>query len=120
MGRKTWDSLPAKYRPLPGRRNLVVSRNPGFEAEGATVADSIAAALQLAADDGEVFVMGGADLYAQALPLADRLQLTEIDADCAGNVYFPPVDRFRWKETARQEGTGEGGLAYTFVTYERV
>jgi dihydrofolate reductase len=120
MGRKTWDSLPAKYRPLPGRRNIVVSRNPGFAAEGAEVADSIAGALKLAAEDPEIFVMGGADLYAQALPVADRLQLTEIDADCEGNVYFPPVDRFRWKEVERREGTGEGGLAYTFVTYERV
>jgi dihydrofolate reductase len=119
MGRKTWESLPESFRPLPGRRNIVVSRNGKYVAEGASVVDSVAAALGIAADADEFFVIGGAELYAQALPLADRLQLTEIDADFEGDVRFPAFDGGQWRETGRTCDRAEAGFALAFVTYER-
>lgn len=118
MGRKTWESLPAKFRPLPGRRNIVVTRNGDYRAEGATVVTSLPAAI-VAAQNDEAFVIGGAELYKAALPLADRLQLTEIDADYAGDTWFPPRDPLEWRETARDAQRDETGLGYAFVTYER-
>ncbi len=122
MGRKTWESLPAKFRPLPGRQNIVVSRDTAYRAEGAVVVGSVAAALAAAADAREVFVIGGAELYAQALNQAGRLQLTEIAADFPGDAYFPEFDRQAWRETARhahRAAAEDGGFAYAFVTYER-
>ena len=89
MGRKTWDSI---GRPLPGRHNIVVTRQANWQAAGASRADSVAAALALAGEVPRVFVIGGAELYAQALPLADALYLTEIDAAFAGDAYFPAFD----------------------------
>ena len=80
MGRKTWDSLPAKFRPLPGRRNLVLSRDSGLQLEGAEVFGSLSDALAACVDAPQVFVIGGAQIYAEALTMADRLELTEIDA----------------------------------------
>ena len=118
MGRKTWESLPGKFRPLPGRRNIVVTRNAAFRAEGAVVAASLPAAMALA-ESGVAFVIGGAELYAAALPLADRLDLTEIDADYAGDTHFPAIDPGRWREVSRQSHHDESGLGYAFVTYER-
>jgi dihydrofolate reductase len=120
MGRKTWESLPPKFRPLPGRANIVVSRDPGYRAEGATVAGSVAAALAAAQGAREVFVIGGAELYAQALPAATRLELTEIAADFAGDAHFPAFDRRAWRETAREFRHAEAGFDYAFVTYDRV
>jgi dihydrofolate reductase len=116
MGRKTWESLPGR---LPGRPHIVVSRNPGYQAAGATVVPSLAAAVAAAGDAGEVFVIGGAELYAQALAAADRLQLTEIAADFAGDAHFPAYDRAAWRETAREAHRAEAGFDYVFVTYER-
>ena len=118
MGRKTWESLPARFRPLPGRRNIVVTRDTAYRAEGAMVANSLPAAIE-AADGGEAFVIGGAELYAAALPLADRLQLTEIDARFAGDTWFPAVDPGLWREAAREAHCGDEGFDYAFVTYER-
>lgn len=118
MGRKTWESLPAKFRPLPGRRNIVVTRNAGYQAAGAVVATSLPAAIE-AAESGEAFVIGGAELYAVAMPLANRLQLTEIDAAFEGDTFFPDIDRRQWQETARETHRDETGLDYAFVTYER-
>ena len=89
MGRKTWQSLPARFRPLPGRRNLVVTRNAAFDAPGAECVGSLDAALQRLGGETEVFVIGGADLYAQALPGAQRLLLTELDRDFDGDAFFP-------------------------------
>jgi dihydrofolate reductase len=120
MGRKTWESLPGK---LPGRPHIVVTRNPGYVAEGATVVASLHAAVTAAGqmeNGDEVFVVGGADLYAQAFEFADRLQLTEIDADFEGDAWFPNWDRSQWRETAREAHQTEAGLGYAFVTYERV
>ena len=119
MGRKTWESLPDAFRPLPGRLNIVVSRNPGFEAPGASVVASLEAAVAAAGDAETAFVIGGAELYRQALPLADRLVLTEIDQPYEGDAFFPDFDRSLWHETAREPRVAESGLPFAFVTYER-
>ncbi len=120
MGRKTWESLPARFRPLPGRRNIVVSRQTGYAAPGAELAPSLDAALALVAGQETVFVIGGADIYRQALPLADRLELTELDLEPEGDAWFPVWDRNQWRETTRQTQRSETGLGYAFVTWERV
>lgn len=119
MGRKTWESL---GRPLPGRTNIVVSRSADFAAPGATLAGSFEAALAKAAATGtdETFIIGGAEIYRQALPLAQRLQLTEIDRDYSGDVFFPPHNRDEWRETARESHRAEAEFNYAFVTYERI
>ena len=119
MGRKTWESLPDAFRPLPGRLNIVVSRNPDFQAPGGTVVASLEVALAAAGDAEIAFVIGGAELYRQALPLANRLLLTEIDRDYAGDAFFPDFDRSVWHETIRQAHVAESGLPFSFVTYER-
>lgn len=117
MGRKTWDSI---GRPLPGRRNIVVSRNRGLTLEGAEVAASLEDAQRLCVGAEQVFLIGGAQLYAEALPSADRLILTEIDADVPGDAFFPAVDRSKWIEVARETHHSEAnGFDYAFVTYER-
>jgi dihydrofolate reductase len=114
MGRKTWESL---GRPLPGRRNIVVTRNADYTAPGAEVVTSLPAALALCQGAAEVFVIGGAELYAQALPLATRAIVTEIDADFDGDAHFPALDPQHWHETARTPGVTEP--PHAFVTYER-
>lgn len=119
MGRRTWDSLPARFRPLPGRRNVVVTHNAAFDAPGAERVHSLADALQHLADAPRVFVIGGAQLYAAALPMAHRLVLTEVDADLAGDTYFPAWDRTLFDEVSRSSAQTEAGLPYHFVTYQR-
>lgn len=119
MGRKTWESLPEKFRPLPGRRNIVVTRNGDYCAKGATVSMSLPDALAAAGGD-EAFVIGGAELYKAALPLADRLQLTEIDAAYEGDTWFPAIDTSVWRESAREVHRDEAGLGYAFVTYRKI
>jgi dihydrofolate reductase len=116
MGRKTWESLPGR---LPGRPHIVISRNPDYRAEGASVVTSLAAAVDAAGETDEVFVIGGAELYSQALAIADRLQLTEIAADFEGDTRFPAYDRAAWRESARETHRAAAGLDYAFVTYER-
>jgi len=118
MGRKTWESLPARFRPLPNRLNIVVTRNASYAAPGATVVTSLEAAID-ASKTRIPFVIGGAELYAYALPLAQRLEFTEIDADFEGDAWFPNWDRRKWRETARETHRGEAGWNYAFVTYER-
>ena len=115
MGRKTWVSL---GRPLPGRRNIVISRNHDYAAPGAEVVDSLAAAASICASESEAFVIGGAEIYAQALPLADCLQLTEIARDFAGDTRFPPVDRALWQESWREHHVG-ADFNFDFVIYQR-
>ena len=106
MGRKTWDSLPIK--PLPGRTNIVLSRDGSFEAERAVVCetftDAVDIAREQAADDGvdEICVIGGAALFALALPKARRLYLTEVEAEVDGDVFFPPFDEEAWAEVSRE------------------
>jgi len=113
MGRKTWDSLPPKNRPLPGRRNMVVTRDAGWSAEGAE-----AVTLEQALAAGDVFVIGGGEIYRAALPLANRIELTEVQADFEGDAVFK-FDRSPWRETAREEHATPDGLSYSFVTLER-
>ncbi len=117
MGRKTWDSI---GRPLPGRRNIVVTRNPAWQVEGAERAGSLSEALASAHDAAKIFVIGGGELYAQALPLADELVLTEIDADLEGDVFFPAWDRTRFEAEAGETHTSEHGHPYRHVIYRRL
>lgn len=116
MGRRTWTSI---GRALPGRRNIVVTRQSGFIAPGAEVAASLEAAIALCASAPLAFVIGGAELYAAALPLADALELTEIDAPFQGDTLFPPFDRSAWREVRREPGRSRDGLKFDFVRYER-
>jgi dihydrofolate reductase len=117
MGRRTHESI---GRPLPGRRNLVVSADPRFRpAAGCELLPSLGAALAACAGEQEVFVIGGAQIYAAALPLADRLYLTEIDAEFEADAFFPERPAEQWRETSRQPGRSAGGLDYAFVIYER-
>ena len=120
MGRKTWESLPDAFRPLPGRLNIVVSRNGRFAAAGGTVVGSLPDALSAAGDAEIAFLIGGAELYRQAIPLADRLVLTEIDKDFEGDAFFPDFDRSAWTESSRDARIAESGLPFAFVTYERI
>ena len=119
MGRKTWDSLPPRFRPLPGRRNVVVSRNAGFQADGAETALSLDAALSMLADEARVFVIGGAALYALALPRADTLMLTEVHADLAGDTFFPAWPSNDFDEVSRLPEVSAAGVRFDFVTYRR-
>ncbi len=102
MGRKTWESLPK--RPLPGRANIVITRDRSYEAEGAVVTASVAEALAQArrTESEEICVIGGSDIFRQMLPMADRLYLTEIDLSPEGDVVFPPLDPKAWRETSRE------------------
>ena len=118
MGRKTWESLPPKFRPLPGRTNIVVTRQTDWQAPGAHVAHSMAQALAVCSTEAEVWVIGGAEVYAQALPLAQRAVITEIDAHFEGDAFAPTFD-VSWQETARESYTAANGLAYSFVTLTR-
>jgi dihydrofolate reductase len=119
MGRRTWESLPERFRPLPGRHNVVVTRNPDWHAEGAERAASLEEALGLLGDEEHVFVIGGAELYRTALPLADELLLTEVDLDVAGDTFFPEYERSAFAETSREPRTAEDGTRFAFVSYER-
>lgn len=118
MGRKTFESL---GRPLPGRTNIVITRNVDYRRDGCLVADSIPAAIALCEDADEVFFIGGAELYAQVIPLADRLYLTEVDIDAQGDAWFPDYARSAFREVSREPHTGVKGdaLRFDFVVYER-
>jgi dihydrofolate reductase len=118
MGRKTWDSLPPKFRPLPGRTNIVITRQGNWQAEGAQRAASLKEALQIAGSPPEVWVIGGAQIYAQAEPLASRIEVTEIAQDFEGDAHAPVLGA-GWRETARSAHVAAGGLPYSFVTLER-
>jgi dihydrofolate reductase len=110
MGRKTYDSI---GRALPGRRSIVITRQQGWKAPSVEVAHSLAEALALAGPT-EVFIVGGGDLYEQAMPFADTLMLTEVEQSPDGDVLFPTIEPVQWRETARQPHEG-----FAFVTYER-
>ena len=118
MGRKTWDSLPAKFRPLPGRLNVVVTRQNDWHADGAVRADSLAQAAALCPQDAEVWVLGGAEIYAQALPLASTAVVTEIDADFDGDAYAPQFGP-QWTKTAGLPQVSSTGLKFSFATYRQ-
>ena len=124
MGRKTFESI---GRPLPGRTNIVISRNPVFVAEGVEVCSSVQEALTLAADvvsrDGgdELVVIGGASIYSAAIPLADCLYITEVHAEVEGDAHLPAIDWSQWQEQSRQRhgASDPGGLDFSFVVYRR-
>lgn len=127
MGRNTFESI---GRPLPQRSNIVVSRNPGYRIDGATVVATLDAALALAAEqlravspdeDGEVMVIGGAQIYAQTLPGAQRLYLTEVQAEPEGDAFFPDFERQAWREVSREDhaACGSNSYPYSFVILER-
>ncbi|NBV75579.1 MAG: dihydrofolate reductase [Methylococcaceae bacterium] len=114
MGRKTFAAI---GKPLPGRRNLVISHNPDFKAEGAEVFNQIDSALAQCADLEQVFIIGGASLYEAMLARADFLYLTEIDKDFEGDTFFPQFDRQDWQELDRQDFCDPGaGFNYSFIT----
>ena len=115
MGRKTWDSLPPRFRPLPGRRNIVISRQADYPVPGAELADSLASALALASSsEATIFIIGGEQIYQQAMALADRLEITEVDLEPEGDAWFPEIAAVNWKKTAKSENPG-----FSFVTYRR-
>ena len=124
MGRKTWDSL---GKPLPGRTNIVITRQTDFQAEGAKVVATLDEAVTLAENvafiegQDEAVVMGGAEIYALALPKTDRLYLTEVHAEVDGDTWFPEYDTSEWKEIGREDFSAEGPnpYDYSFVVYER-
>ena len=117
MGRRTWESLPKK--PLPDRRNIVVSGTPDFAAPGADVARSLDEALALCAGEPLASVIGGSALFAEALPRAHRLELTEIDKDYDGDTYFPAWDRGAWRVVGRETHASADGVRFDYVRYER-
>lgn len=123
MGRKTFESI---GKPLPGRHNIVLTRDRAWRADGVTVAPNLAEAIAAAGLDPraraeEIFVIGGAQIYAEALPSATRIDLTEVHASPEGDTWFPPLDPARWRETEREDHPAEGDRpAYSFVTLERV
>ena len=116
MGRKTWQSL---GRPLKDRQNVVVTRDASLTAEGADVATSLGDALAIASLPQPAFCIGGGQLYADALPLASLMYLTEIDRDFEGDVLFPTFDRRQWRERSREEHVHTDGMRYAFVDYQR-
>jgi dihydrofolate reductase len=115
MGRRTWESLGGV---LPGREHIVVTRTRGYEAPGAAVAGSLDAALALCAGEPVIFVIGGRELFAEALPLAAGLLMTEIHRDYQGDTRFPSYDRSRWRETQREHHCAADGTKFDFVLYE--
>lgn len=120
VGRKTYESI---GKPLPGRTMIIVTRQPDFQAEGSLVVDSVAAALALAESRGEseVFVIGGAEIYAQTLAQADRLYLTLVEAEVAADTFFPAFDENDWQEVERSSHLADekNQYAFTFVTLNR-
>jgi dihydrofolate reductase len=119
MGRKTWQSLPRQ--PLPGRANIVVTRDPHFCALGALIASSFEHAIEIAAEQNpqEIAVIGGENIFAAALPLAHRIELTEVSASPEGDAFMPQIDLTEWCETCRDAPREAGTLRYSFVTLER-
>ena len=118
MGRKTWDSLPPKFRPLPGRANIVITRQAGWQEAGAETAASLPDALALCAGSEEVWILGGAQIYAQAMPLANRIEVTEIAENIEGDAFAPTLGP-EWRQTAREDHVSATGMKFSFITYEK-
>lgn len=123
MGRKNYESIPMKFRPLPNRSNIVVSRQPNFKAPGCIVVNSIQHGLDIARNNGEleVFIIGGAEIYKQGLGSTQRMYLTEIDATIDGDTFFPDFEKNDWIETSRipHEADDRHQYEFDFVIYER-
>ena len=118
MGRKTWDSI---GKPLPNRHNIVITRTQDLVLEGAQTVTSLKAAIQVASNELEKFIIGGAEIYNLALPIVDTIEMTLIHQDIQGDTYFPPVDSNIWEVSERSEYQDDAsGLGYSFVTYKRI
>ncbi len=119
MGRKTWDSI---NRLLPGRRTVIVTRNRGLKVEGAVMANSLEDALAASADDEEIFVIGGEQIFRLALPLAERVYLTTVDADCEGDTFMPALDPADWRVVSSEShpATDASPLAWRFEIHDRI
>lgn|SRR5690606_32642650 len=124
MGRKNYDSLLPKFKPLPNRTNIVITRQKDFSAPGCTVMHGVEPALDLAKRNGEkeCFIIGGAEIYNLAMPYTTRLYLTEIDANVEGDTYFPTVDMTQWKEVSRRHHDKDDRhpFAFDIVVYDRI
>jgi dihydrofolate reductase len=124
MGRKNYDSIPEKFRPLPNRTNIVVTRQSNFDAPGCQIVNSLESALEIAAknNEPEVFVIGGADIYRLGLPYATRLYITEIKSPVAGDIFFPAFDKKDWEEISRvpHDADERHKYAFDFVVYEKL
>lgn len=123
LGRKNWESIPLKWRPLPNRPNIVITRNDQYKADGGTVTDSLENALHIArsANEEEAFIIGGGEIYRLGIPLSDRMYITEIAADVEGDTYFPDWDKSQWKEISRQHHAVDEkhAFAFDFVVYDK-
>lgn len=120
MGRKTWDSFPKK--PLPGRSNIVITRDSSWNAPGAVVAHSLGEALTKARSENPeaIAIIGGAEIYRAALPFATRVELTEVHLNASGDTHLPPFDPKDWRESDREEHVTADGVRYSYVTLERL
>lgn len=118
MGRKTWESLPARFRPLPGRRNIVISRQADYAAPGAELANSLAAGIALAESAEKLFIIGGADIYAQAMALADRLEITEVALNPEADAWFPVIGD-EWRASQKKTPPASSETGFAFVSYTR-
>ena len=118
MGRKTWDSI---GRPLPGRQNIVITRQAGYVAEGCDVVASLAEAAEAAGDENEIMVIGGSEIYSLALPLADRLYMTRVHAAVDGDAFFPEIDATEWRliDEEHHEADERNEHPYSFRVFER-
>jgi dihydrofolate reductase len=116
MGRKTYESL---NRLLPGRTTVIVTRNPDYHVDGALIADSLQSAIAQSADDPEAFLIGGAELYKDGIKHANKLYITEIDANFEGDAFLPEFDLSDWQEVAREAHISEKGLHFSYVVYQR-
>ena len=123
-GRKNYESIPEKFRPLPNRTNIVVTRQENYNAPGALVVGSIEKALLTAKETGdtEIFIIGGADIYRQSLNLADRVYLTQIHYQFEGDAFFPKLDSSEWKETQRSKGITDEKNKYDhdFLIFDKI
>jgi dihydrofolate reductase len=117
MGRRTFESLPDRFRPLPDRRNVVLSRDPSYVARGSEVFTTLTSALD--ACGGDCMVIGGGTVYDEALGVTDTIFATEVAGDVEGDVTFPALDAAEWREADRSEPLAENGHTFTFVTYQR-
>lgn len=123
MGRKNYDSLPAKFKPLPNRTNIVITRQKNFLAPGCVIVNSLETAIDIArsANEQEVFIIGGAEIFNQSIHLADRLYITEIKTTLEGDTYFPLIDKKEWKAISAKSHPldAKHNYAFEFVTYQR-
>jgi len=119
MGRKNYESIPAKYRPLPNRTNIVITRQKKFNAPGCIVVDSIESAIQVASEtcEGEIFIIGGAQIYAQSIALADKIYLTRVHHPFEGDAFFPDVDLRKYKLQSSLYVQQDVKHAYSFTFY---